>query len=199
MRRVVLALLVLAVAAALPAQAAAQGCGRAPAPAGASPFPNGDVPPDIEQYAPDFGEQQRSARGAPCGGSPAGGGTTQGANEQVQGVPAPPAAGGGPPAPGPQFGERVDKPPVPTPAKRVKLADVAAPAVTARPGGPDVPTWALILMAVALGLALVAGAVHFTGADLSRFTRPLGAAAGEARARSSDRAIELWETVRFGR
>jgi hypothetical protein len=54
-------------------------------------------------------------------------------------------------------------------------------------------------MALALLTGAIAATLHVLGADLSRFTRPLGAAAAEARARSSDRAIELWETVRYGR
>ena len=53
-------------------------------------------------------------------------------------------------------------------------------------------------MAAALLIGSTVGALYLLGADFSRFTRPLGAAAGEARARTSDRAIQLWETVRFG-
>ncbi len=61
------------------------------------------------------------------------------------------------------------------------------------------PTWALALLAAALLIGSTVGAMYILGADFSRFTRPLGAAAGEARARTSDRALQLWETVRFGR
>ena len=39
----------------------------------------GDVPPDVEQYAPGYADELRNARGAPCGGSGAGGnGATSG-------------------------------------------------------------------------------------------------------------------------
>jgi len=70
---------------------------------------------------------------------------------------------------------------------------------TSGPVGPEVPAWVLALIAIVLlgGSALTA--LFLYGADLSRFTRPLGVAAGEARARTSDRAIELWEIVRLGR
>ena len=166
----------------------------------------GDLPPDIEQYAPGYAEQLRNNRGAACGGkgAPGGGGTTTGANERVEGVPVPPSVGGsggagGSGASGATTAERVGKPPIPVPTPRTKLADVTSPAITSGPTGPDVPFWALALIAVVLlgGSALTA--LYLYGADLSRFTRPLGVAAGEARARTSDRAIELWETVRLGR
>jgi len=167
----------------------------------------GDLPPDIEQYAPGYAEQLRNNRGAACGGkgAPGGDGATTGVNERVEDVPVPPSvggsggAGGGPGAPGSTTGERVGKPPIPVPTPRTKLADVTSPAITSGPTGPDVPAWVLALIALVLlgGSALTA--LFLYGADLSRFTRPLGVAAGEARARTSDRAIELWETVRLGR
>ena len=160
----------------------------------------GDLPPDIEQYAPGYAEQLRNARGAPCGskGTPGSGGTTTGANDRVEDVPAPPSVGGsggpgGAATPGPT--ERVGKPPIPVPTPRTKLADVTSPAITSGPTGPDVPVWALFLIAVVL---LVGSALFLSGAGFSRL-RPFGVAADEARARTSDRAIELWETVRFGR
>ena len=167
----------------------------------------GDLPPDIEQYAPGYAEQLRNARGAPCGskGTPGSGGTTTGANDRVEDVPAPPAVGGSGSGGGPGGGvgatpgatgtERVGKPPIPVPTPRTKLADVTSPAITSGPTGPDVPVWALFLIAVVL---LVGSALFLSGADFSRL-RPFGVAADEARARTSDRAIELWETVRFGR
>jgi len=162
----------------------------------------GDLPPDIEQYAPGYAEQLRNARGAPCGskGTPGSGGTTTGANDRVEDVPAPPSVGGsggpgGAATPGPTTMERVGKPPIPVPTPRTKLADVTSPAITSGPTGPDVPVWALFLIAVVL---LVGSALFLSGADFSRL-RPFGVAADEARARTSDRAIELWETVRFGR
>jgi len=157
----------------------------------------GDLPPDIEQYAPGYGEQLRDNRGAACGGkgAPGGGGATAGVNERVEGVPVPPSVGGsgggGPSA--------VGKPPIPVPTPRTKLADVSSPAITSAPTGPDVPAWALALVAAVLLVGSALTALLLYGADLSRFTRPLGVAAGEARARTSDRAIELWETVRLGR
>lgn len=168
----------------------------------------GDLPPDIEQYAPGYADQLRDARGAPCGGkgTPGAGGTTTGAQERVENVPVPPDAGGsGPGGSGGAGGAgatataHVAKPPVPKPDVRARLADVTSPAVDARPGGPDVPGWVLALGIVVLLLAVATGMLFLLGADLRRFTRPLGAAGAEARARTSDRAVELWETVRFGR
>jgi len=153
-----------------------------------------DLPPDIEQYVPGYAEQLRNARGAPCGsrGTQGTGGTTTGANERVEGVPAPPAAGGGP-------GGSGAKPPVPVAVKQTRLADVTSPVIASRPTGPDVPAWALALVAVVLLAGLAIAALGLLGADLSRFIRPLGVAAGDARTRISDRAIQLWETVRLGR
>ena len=166
----------------------------------------GELPPDVEQYAPGYAEQLRSARGAPCGGkngsTPGGGGTTTGARERVESVPAP-GSGGGSGGSGSGAGAgakpRVAKPPAPTPAKRARLADVSSPAVVGGTTGPDVPLWALILAAVALLLGITFGVMRFLGVDTSRFTRPFGAASGEARARTSNRAAEVWDTMRFGR
>jgi hypothetical protein len=169
----------------------------------------GDLPPDVEQYAPGYADELRNARGAPCGGRGAGGNGAPGSGGDVESVPVPPTAGGsggpggGSDGPGgtgtTSDGAKVAAPPTPKPDDRKRLANASSPAVTVRPGGPDVPTWALILMAAALLIGSVIGAMHVLGADFSRFTRPLGAAAGEARTRTSDRALQLWETVRFGR
>ena len=71
--------------------------------------------------------------------------------------------------------------------------------MSTQPAGPDVPAWVLILVAAVLLIGSALGAMYILGADFSRVTRPLGAAAGEARTRTSDRALQLWETVRYGR
>ena len=169
----------------------------------------GDLPPDVEQYAPGYADDLRNARGAPCGGKGAGSnGATTAGGSGVESVPAPPSGGGGD-GPGGSDGSGgagatssetgVATPPAPKPEPRKRFANASSPAVTTRPSGPDVPVWALVLMGGALLIAAVVGALYLLGADVSRLTRPRGASAGEARARTSDRATELWETVRFGR
>ena len=171
----------------------------------------GDLPPDIEQYAPGYADELRNARGAPCGGSGAGSnGATGGSGPGVENVPNP-ASGGGTDGGGPggsggaggvagaTSNVKVNTPPGPTPEPRKRLANASSPAVTTRPSGPDVPLWAVILVAAVLLIGSALGAMYILGANFSRFTRPLGAAAGEARARTSDRALQLWETVRYGR
>jgi len=180
----------------------------------------GDLPPDIEQYAPGYADELRNARGGGCGsgGSPGKSGTTPTAQDRLENVPAPGSAGGGDSGSGSGgagagagaasgsssgggsgYGAGVAQPPAPTPEKRARLANVASPAVTAQPTGPEVPTWALVVMGAALLIGSAIAALYLFGADFSRFTRPLAATGGEARARISDRATELWETVRFGR
>jgi hypothetical protein len=170
----------------------------------------GDLPPDIEQYAPGYADELRNARGGGCGSGgggsgSSGDGTTAGAQDRMQDVPAPGAAGGSSGGSGGAGGAgatsqvKVDQPPVPKPEKRTRLANVTSPAITSQPTGPDVPTWALVLAGLALLIGSAIGVLYLLGADFTRYTRPLGAAAGEARARTSDRALQLWETVRFGR
>jgi hypothetical protein len=173
----------------------------------------GDLPPDIEQYAPGYADELRNARGAPCGGKGAGSnGATGGSGPGVENVPDPASGGGtdgggaggsggadGGPGTGAGAGVKVNTPPGPKPEPRKRLANASSPAVTTRPSGPDVPLWAVILVAAVLLIGSALGAMYIFGADFSRFSRPLGAAAGEARARTSDRALQLWETVRYGR
>jgi hypothetical protein len=176
----------------------------------------GDLPPDVEQYAPDYADELRNARGAPCGGSGAGGNgaTSGGGPGSVEDVPVPGSgsgggtdggAGGGGPGSARSggadgtSGAQVSEPPVPKPDARKRLVNASSPAVTVRPTGPDVPLWAAILAAAVLLIGSALGAMYIFGANFSRFSRPLGAAAGEARARTSDRALQLWETVRYGR
>ena len=165
----------------------------------------GDLPPDIEQYAPGYADELRNARGGGCGSGGGAGsganGTTGTAQDRQEDVAAPGSAGGNSGSGGSGASEqvKVNPPPAPVAEKRTKLANVTSPAVNTTPDGPDVPLWALLLMAVALLIGATVGALYLVGADFSRVTRPLGASASETRARTSDRAIELWETVRFGR
>ncbi|MDQ3586946.1 MAG: hypothetical protein M3433_04445 [Actinomycetota bacterium] len=162
----------------------------------------GDLTPDVEQYAPRYAEQLQDARGAPCGGkgSAGSGGATIGADERVEDVPRPPSVGpSGVRGTTARGRAGVAKAPVPVPADRVRLADVSSPAITSRPTGPDLPAWALALIAAGVLAGFAIGTLFLFGADFSRFTGPLGASTGKARARAFDRAIELWETVRFGR
>jgi hypothetical protein len=62
-----------------------------------------------------------------------------------------------------------------------------------------IPGWlAPLLIALALAALLVA-VLRMTGVGAERFTRPLGAAFGDAGGRTADAAAELWDRVRLGR
>ncbi len=58
----------------------------------------GDLPPDVEQYAPGYADELRNARGGGCGsgGSPGVSGTTAAAQDRFEDVPAPGSSTGGP-------------------------------------------------------------------------------------------------------
>lgn len=156
----------------------------------------GNLPPDVEQYAPGLADQLNQGREG-CGGSAPGGTETR----QGEAVPAPAAGGngggGGGGAPGTPKAE-VKAPPGPVVGTRLRLADISTPAVSSKPG-QDVPGWVLPLLLVALALAVVTAVVRLTGADTARFTRPLGAAFRDAGERSGDAAAHLWDRVRLGR
>ena len=57
----------------------------------------GDLPPDIEQYAPGYADELRNARGGGCGSAGAGGanGTTGNAQDRQEDVAAPGSPGSG--------------------------------------------------------------------------------------------------------
>jgi len=154
----------------------------------------GNLPPDVEQYAPGLADQLNQGREG-CGGSAPGGTETR----QGEAVPGPGAAGNG--GGGGGSGEQraqVKAPPTPVVGTRLRLADFSTPAVSSRPG-QDVPGWVLPLLLVALALAAGAAVVRLTGADTARVTRPLGVAFRDAGERTGDAAAHLWDRVRLGR
>jgi hypothetical protein len=131
------------------------------------------LPPDVEQYT-GLGDQLRRPCNRAVPASPT-------APDDPRREAVLPTATGGPP-------NRPDipRPPAPNARERAALA-AAAPAVSARPTGVDVPGWVLVL----IGLALVGGlgtllAVRFAGLDLERVTRPWRAALAEGGDRATD-------------
>jgi hypothetical protein len=159
----------------------------------------GNLPPDVEQYAPGLADQLNQGRGGCGGGAPGGTETRQG-----EAVPGPGAAGtGGPGGRGGADGAggaqaEIKAPPTPVVGQRIRLADISTPAVSQRPGG-DVPGWVLPLLLLALVIAAIVAVIRLTGADASRFTRPLGVAFRDAGERSGDAMASLWDRVRLGR
>jgi len=153
----------------------------------------GNLPPDVEQYAPGLADQLNSGREG-CGGDAPGRTETR----TSEAVPAPAAAGGGPGGPAGRQQAQVKAPPSPVVEQRIRLGDFSAPAVSAKPG-QDVPGWVLPLLLVALAAAAVVAAIRISGAGTSRLTRPLGAAFRDAGERSGDAVAGLWDRVRLGR
>ncbi len=101
---------------------------------------SGNLPPDVEQYAPGLADALNQGREG-CGGAAPGGADTR----QDEAVPAPstPGGAGGSGAAGPRRAE-IKAPPSPVAAQRSRLANISAPAVTSKPG-QDVPGWVLPL------------------------------------------------------
>ena len=151
----------------------------------------GNLPPDVEQYAPGLADQLNQGRQGCGGGAP---GSTE--TRQSEAVPGPGSGGGS----GGSGQERagIKAPPSPVVGPRLRLADVSTPAVSSEPG-QDVPGWVLALVLVALAIAAVVGALRLTGADTARLTRPLGTAFRDAGERSGDAMAGLWDRVRLGR
>ena len=145
---------------------------------------SGNLPPDVEQYAPGLADALNQGREG-CGGGAPGGTDTR----QNEAVPAPSTPGGGGGSgwrrrarAGPASRRR----PPPWPAQRSRLANISTPGghLQARPGRARAGCCALLL--VALAIAAVVAAIRLTGADTSRLTRPLGAAFRDAGERSGD-------------
>ena len=143
----------------------------------------GQLPPDIQQYAPGLADQL----GLACRG----GGQAGGPAQQQDQAEAP--TGGGSPGAGPP---RVPDPPGPD-AKPRRAIDVAAPAVSPSSGG--VPAWLAVLigLAAALGLGGVL-ASRYGGLDAETLTRPLRTGLAEAGGRVADAASVLRERLRLG-
>lgn len=156
----------------------------------------GNLPPDVEQYAPGLADQLNQGRGG-CGGASPGGTETRQA-EVIPGLAAGGNGGNGGNGGGDAPRAQVKAPPSPVAVDRIRLADISTPAVSAKPG-QDVPGWVLPLLLLALVAAAVVAVVRLTGADTSRLTRPLGVAFRDAGERSGDAVAHLWDRVRLGR
>jgi hypothetical protein len=160
----------------------------------------GQIPPDIEQYAPSFADQLAAARqrqaGGRCGGASAPTERAAAAAERSRS-----SGGGGRNA---RRG-RVAKPPAPEPSSGPTLAGVPSPRVStsaAAAAGTDAPApiWILAALAALGGLVVVAGlAVRTSGLSVERYSRPFGASAAEARDRIADSLSEFWDWLRLGR
>lgn len=158
----------------------------------------GNLPPDVEQYAPGLADQLNQGRQG-CGGAAPGGTETR----QGEAVPGPASVGGsggggGSGGAGGAPKAELKAPPTPVVGTRLRLADIAAPVPAEKPG-QDVPGWLLPLLLAAAVVAAVVAALRVTGADAGRFTRPLGVAFRDAGERTGDAMADLWDRVRLGR
>ena len=133
------------------------------------------IPPDIEQYAPGFGDAVSAGQAACSRGAP------PPAEEEV----VPPSAGTpGPGTPPAATKKAVKKPPAPKKQEKPVLAALPAPdlATPASSGvTSETPGGLIVLLAaagIALAIALAWAIAWFMGWSPERFTRPLGAAFG---------------------
>ena len=147
------------------------------------------LPPDVIQYSPGLADQLAAGQEG-CGGQAPGGGPE---TRDSQLVPALPSTGGGGTA-GTRRARILD-PPTPKATEQVRLANLATPDPSVRPGSEEMPGWVLPLLG---GLALL-GLLAFLATRTLAGTlggRPLAAGPG---GRISDALTEAWESVRLGR
>ena len=97
------------------------------------------LPPDLEQYAPEVGDQLRR----PC---QRGGSAAAPSPEDEENAPGAAGGGGG----GPPRAIDIPRPPAPRPGER-RAIDAPLPAFSATPKGPDAPGW-LVALLVLIGL-----------------------------------------------
>ena len=138
------------------------------------------------QYSPGLADQLAAGQ-AGCGGQAPGAAPETRDTEVVPGLPS--AGGGGSAgsgAPGDTRRARILDPPTPKAAEQLRLANLATPAPSVRPGSEEMPGWMLPLLG---GLALL-GLLAFVAVRL------LPAGPG---GRMSDAFTEAWESVRLGR
>jgi hypothetical protein len=131
------------------------------------------IPPDIEQYAPGFGDALAAAQ-TNCGSSSA-------PAEPEEEEPAPVSAGTGPGVPGVKKKKTVREPPAPKVAPIAVSTDLAAPALTPAAASVSGETpGALIALLVAAGLAVLLALgwtlAWFMGWSPERLTKPVFAA-----------------------
>ena len=132
------------------------------------------IPPDIEQYAPGFGDALASSQGRCTGGTP------PPAPEEEEAPPAPTSAGTpGPGAAAPVTKKTVREPPAP----EVREASLALPDSRLEPAtaavAADTPGALIALLvaaAIAVALALAWAFAWFMGWSPERLTKPLFAA-----------------------
>ena len=150
-----------------------------------------NLPPDLQQYAPGFGDQLRAGLEASCGGGAV---PAPGDESGVSALPG--GAGGGPPT-----ATRVNTPAAPKPTDRPVIGNVASPAVGAVPGGSDPPGWLLpaLVGAALLFAAMAMAAMRAGGFGLEGLTRPLRASFSDAGGRTSDAFAYARDVVRYGR
>jgi hypothetical protein len=153
----------------------------------------GNLPPDVEQYAPGLADQLRQGREG-CGGGSTG-------TPQAQAVPVPGnptnggdgtgGAGGGATAAARPKAKILD-PPAPRASARTRIADISTPAVSAN-FNDGAPGWLAPLLIALLALAAVVAIVRFAGLPTRRRPRR------RPRQPAGDLAAQVWDSVRLGR
>lgn len=148
----------------------------------------GDLPPDVEQYAPSLAEQIAAARDQRCGG---GGGSGQGEDpgDSASAKASKAAANAAKP-------DKADVPEPPKPREVApRLASVRGPQVSEAAALDDAsePAWLLVLAGVVAVLVAAVLVARRYG------VRGVGAATDEAGARAADTAAEFKDWIRIGR
>lgn len=167
----------------------------------------GEVPPDIEQYAPSFVDELAAAREKRSRGDCE-------PKEEKPAEQAAPPAGAAPPAQPPTSDERTseqaNKPaqalaPAPAPEAQMRpiVAGVASPKVDpAAASGENAVDADALLPWAGLGLlvmALAGALAWLLGWSPGRRLRPLRASVEDAGGRGADWAAEFWDWLRLGR
>ncbi|MBA3359388.1 MAG: hypothetical protein H0U20_08025 [Thermoleophilaceae bacterium] len=153
------------------------------------------LPPDVIQYSPGLADQLAAGQEG-CGGQAPGAAPETRDSEVVPGLPS--AGGGGTEqsaAPGDTRRARILDPPTPKAQEKIRLANLATPSPSVRPGSEEMPGWLLPLLG---GLALL-GLLAFAATRLLAGTAGGSPLATGPRGRLSDALTEAWESVRLGR
>ena len=156
----------------------------------------GNLPPDVQQYAPGLADQLRQGREG-CGGGSTGSGTTQTQAVPGPGNPTNCGGGGSAGAVGTAAAARprakILDPPAPKASARTRLADISTPPVSQH-FNKGAPGWLAPLMVGLLVLAALFALVRFAGLG-ARFPR----SRRRPRPPAGDMAAQLWDSVRLGR
>ena len=150
-----------------------------------------NLPPDIQQYAPGFGDQLRSGLEAGCGG----GGSAPVATGTDEDPTAVAAAGGGGGGPDKSF------PAPPAPERSSAELGLPTPPVAATPTGSDAPGWVIPAVAALVALIMLGmlAASRFTGFALERVGGSLRASFADLGGRTADAFATATDFLRFGR